>query len=138
MNISVFGVIGITLILIEIYSKTLADYIENSIIELPKKLIQLAKTTFNPKGKAVKLKNKLFLVGLILGIVGFILLNISDNLYTIGFVFIFFGLWIPALWGVAMIWSPVLAFIFKAFNFLTRGKALAGMGLLMAVFDIIS
>lgn len=131
--IKVIGVIGIVLILIEIYSRSLADKIEQTIISLPSFLNNIYNETRNSKYNKIFMLSKAFqFLCIFISVFFFIVGN-----YTIGFLLVIIGVFIPVLWGFIMLWSFLLGLVFAFFNFLTRGRALAGIGLVISVLGFL-
>lgn len=125
----VIGIVGIILILIEIYSHSLAKRIEGAIIGFPGVLISLWKRVYAGGPKLGCIVQLLCYVGMF---VLYSLANVIDYEKAVIIAMIFF---IPVyLVGYVLILGPLIALILKIFNYITRNHALAGIGL---VFNII-
>ncbi len=134
MTLSAFSVIGILLVVLEIYFPKHADTLQKFIIDLPSYIMAFFYTIVFYKGKSRLWFFKL--LGLIVVVISVLVaLYGSREHMEIALDVMVIGMWIPASFGVVMVWGPVASWIFKIFDYITRKKALAGIGIILTVMD---
>ncbi len=132
----VLSILGILLILLEIYADRLARKIEHLIINAPHLLWDLGRLHRKPWYQKFSLP--IIIAGhlfLILYLVG--MFYVSDSYLLLLKTVCFTGMLPAVLSGILMFWAPIFSGSFRVFGILTKQKPFAGVGLIIAIVGLL-